>query len=244
MRTRGLKHWLGSALAGLSIFAQANAATIVGGSTLLDAAFANQLETWLGEGPIALTNIYAKAAGDDSLDFHAAVDGKGRTFVVMAATGNYGAGPTGIIGGYNPQSWRSSSAWGWTPDDAERTAFIFDLTTTRLFRQNLTSEPVFGDINAGAYQTYNNASYGPYFGGGADLLVNQTLNLGSSYFYSYSDAGNVTTSIMGPGAIYFGAIEVFTIAAAPVPEPETYAMLLAGLGLLAFAAIRRKRQIA
>jgi hypothetical protein len=31
---------------------------------------------------------------------------------------------------------------------------------------------------------------------------------------------------------------------APVPEPETYAMLLAGLGLLGFAARRRKLQAA
>lgn len=32
--------------------------------------------------------------------------------------------------------------------------------------------------------------------------------------------------------------------AAPIPEPETYAMLLAGLGLLGFAARRRKQQLA
>jgi hypothetical protein len=31
-------------------------------------------------------------------------------------------------------------------------------------------------------------------------------------------------------------------AAAAVPEPETYAMLLAGLGLLGFAARRRQHQ--
>jgi hypothetical protein len=30
----------------------------------------------------------------------------------------------------------------------------------------------------------------------------------------------------------------------PVPEPETYAMMLAGLGLLGFAGRRRKQQIA
>lgn len=31
-----------------------------------------------------------------------------------------------------------------------------------------------------------------------------------------------------------------TVAIAPIPEPETYAMLLAGLGLLGVAARRRK----
>lgn len=30
--------------------------------------------------------------------------------------------------------------------------------------------------------------------------------------------------------------------AAPVPEPETYAMLIAGLGLVGFMARRRKQQ--
>ena len=31
---------------------------------------------------------------------------------------------------------------------------------------------------------------------------------------------------------------------APVPEPETYAMMLAGLGMLGFAAKRRKQTLA
>jgi len=34
------------------------------------------------------------------------------------------------------------------------------------------------------------------------------------------------------------------IAAAPVPEPETYAMMLAGLGMLGFVARRRRRKCA
>jgi hypothetical protein len=33
-----------------------------------------------------------------------------------------------------------------------------------------------------------------------------------------------------------------TVSAAPIPEPETYAMLLVGLGMLGFAARRRKQQ--
>ena len=35
-----------------------------------------------------------------------------------------------------------------------------------------------------------------------------------------------------------------TLATAPVPEPETYAMMLAGLGLLGFVARRRKQNLA
>jgi len=41
---------------------------------------------------------------------------------------------------------------------------------------------------------------------------------------------------------FFG--QVFTGNTAPIPEPETYAMLLAGLGLLGLAARRRKQKTA
>jgi hypothetical protein len=36
----------------------------------------------------------------------------------------------------------------------------------------------------------------------------------------------------------------WSVTAVPVPEPETYAMMLAGLGMLGFAARRRKQQAA
>ena len=36
-------------------------------------------------------------------------------------------------------------------------------------------------------------------------------------------------------------ISTLTVSAVPIPEPETYAMLLAGLGLLGFAARRRQQ---
>jgi len=39
---------------------------------------------------------------------------------------------------------------------------------------------------------------------------------------------------------YHGTISVGPVSVSPVPEPQTYAMLLAGLGLLAFTARRRK----
>jgi hypothetical protein len=45
-----------------------------------------------------------------------------------------------------------------------------------------------------------------------------------------------------PGAAYFNNTGAFTVAydlTTPVPEPETYALMLAGLGLVGFAARRR-----
>jgi hypothetical protein len=39
-----------------------------------------------------------------------------------------------------------------------------------------------------------------------------------------------------------GMMKVTYDFAAPIPEPETYAMLLAGLGLLGIAARRRKQR--
>lgn len=42
----------------MSLISFASAATILGGSALLTTSYANQLESWLGEGNITITNIY------------------------------------------------------------------------------------------------------------------------------------------------------------------------------------------
>ena len=72
----------------------------------------------------------------------------------------------------------------------------------------------------------------------------------STQFLSPS-AGNVVLSLINrntnAGGNDFAVDDIFfgtQSTVNPVPEPETYAMLLAGLGLLGFAARRRKQQAA
>jgi hypothetical protein len=97
------------------------------------------------------------------------------------------------------------------------------------------------------------------FGGDSDLLFLEVFDssdtsLGrTEFFIEASFEGMETLSLSTPGISYaiFGAIDAvngssvyadnFTIT--PIPEPETYAMLLAGLGLLGFTARRRKQNV-
>jgi hypothetical protein len=82
----------------------------------------------------------------------------------------------------------------------------------------------------------------PYsLGAGTDSFIAKTLSLpttttGSVTFMFWTNL-NITTSPTGRGAF----IDNVLITANPVPEPETYAMLLAGLGLIGLIARRRKQ---
>lgn len=61
------------------------------------------------------------------------------------------------------------------------------------------------------------------------------ITVGSTTYYDYyfQVAGNAS----GTG----GGAYVFSATTAPVPEPETYAMLMAGLGVMGAIAVRRKK---
>ncbi|MGG7565722.1 PEP_CTERM-anchored TLD domain-containing protein [Rhodovulum sp. DZ06] len=164
------------ALAALLLAAPAHAATVNGATSTLSGAHANQLEAWLGQGTIALDLLFQKQDGDSSRDFHAAADGQGATFTVARLSTGH------VIGGYNPRSWDAASGWALTPDYADRTAFLFNLTTAQLLPQRLAGT----SFNSGEYQSFNGLADGPVFGGGADWSVGGDLtssysNLGADY---------------------------------------------------------------
>jgi len=89
---------------------------------------------------------------------------------------------------------------------------------------------------------------------GAATSSAQQSNVGvwTTYNSTFTALGSLTTiSLKGTGAssggTYVGLDNVnvtFNHFAVAVPEPETYAMMLAGLGLLGFSAKRRKQQSA
>jgi hypothetical protein len=74
-----------------------------------------------------------------------------------------------------------------------------------------------------------------------DLSSITAINNQSSVYFRLVDAS--TTSANGGTVATAGTdrVDNFTITAAAVPEPESYAMMLAGLGLMGFIARRRSK---
>jgi hypothetical protein len=222
----------GAALAALVLCA---GAPVHAATPLLSESDKAQLARWLGQGPIELDRIYKKRIGQTAADFHAAVDGKGDTFVVMEATTELG--DTFLVGGYNPQSWDSSGGFHITTDQALRVGFLFNLTSHQVHRQ---TPRTYALDTVGSFQTFNDPKLGPVFGAGHDLYVPWDLTSGGySSMYSYIDPArsDFNSSLLDGREftrpnVTFGDMEVFTVSA--VPEPAAWMLLLPGLGLLGF----------
>ena len=78
--------------------------------------------------------------------------------------------------------------------------------------------------------------------GGTLLGAATDVNPADGYSFSGLGLGNyalkITGDVTGTGGGAYGGV----MQAAPVPEPETYALLLAGLGVIGFVARRRRPQ--
>jgi hypothetical protein len=68
--------------------------------------------------------------------------------------------------------------------------------------------------------------------GVSSQLFNVPLTGGASYYYTVTGTAN--------GAV--GGAYSFIASAAPVPEPSTYALMIAGIGAVGFMAMRRRER--
>lgn len=79
-----------------------------------------------------------------------------------------------------------------------------------------------------------------------DTDVPTDTNFMNSFYYVNTSGGlhHIAAYIKSPLANYFdsGADNASKWSLTPVPEPETYAMMMMGLGLIGFVARRRKNQ--
>lgn len=222
---------LAAALAGWTFPAQAQT------PSLLDPVLHGQLERWLGAGELQLDNIYTRQTGHFAIDFHEAADGKGDTFTLMRVSDDQGG--SWLVGGYNPVSWSTTDGWHVAASQWERTAFIFNYTDPIVLRP----VPVTHTLpSQGSKLTYNWPDHGPTFGQGPDLFVSEDLSTTLSWQLTYGDPAFQGRSIID--GTYDGqlrridALEVYSVAV--IPEPQTWAMLVGGLGVLGWAARRRK----
>lgn len=130
---------------------------------------------------------------------------------------------------------------GFTLTNNSSHLFTLDLAT------GLASDVGAHGVNVGRGLRYSGLAFDDH----GRLLSLGSIDAASGALYSVNTATGAATSLSGTGLPYgtgpirFGVNGGLAfVPAAPVPEPETYAMLLAGLGLLGFTARRRKNRMA
>lgn len=121
---------------------------------------------------------------------------------------------------------------------------LFDTFSFWLGSQSSVASSVvsFGTVVGGAYSLYSFGADG-LKGTGDDVGIGAWTFNGTPSVHTVSLAsGNYYYSVLGgaPGSASYVISSAATTA--PVPEPETYALLGAGLGIVGFLASRRRRE--
>jgi len=97
---------------------------------------------------------------------------------------------------------------------------------------NITGLLNISNVQVSLFRTTPNTFVGAGGVGSDSQLFNTPLIPGVAYYYQ------VTGTATGAA----GGVYNFLATAAPIPEPETYTLMAAGLGVIGFLAMRRRRQ--
>ena len=129
---------------------------------------------------------------------------------------------------------------------------VFTFTLTEAINDTISSAvslylPGLGD-NASSYEINNGqlslfADTDANGAGGADVLLGSVAYGDSNGVLAVNNvsAGAYYWAVAGDAVGSKGGVYLFSANTAPIPEPETYAMMLAGLGMLGFMGKRRMK---
>ncbi|WP_026009999.1 LamG-like jellyroll fold domain-containing protein, partial [Algibacter luteus] len=202
---------------------------IVPGSAIAVGNDDQVLRDWLDDYGVAPsgTLLYRRSIhGASATAFHNLCDDKGPTLVVFKASNGQ------VFGGYTPNSWNSS----YFNYNSSSQAFLFNLNSDR------KASPYYPQNS-----TLSRPGYGPIFGGGHDIFINNSMDSGyfrphsynnidgSGYAYNSSTAIKALTGINTTRTYYsFGSgfiteIEVYQIefnTSAPIIQGQDITVLL------------------
>ncbi|KAJ5071394.1 hypothetical protein M0811_10237 [Anaeramoeba ignava] len=146
-----------------------------------DIEYVKKLQEWINDNDFfskMKKGFSAKRDGFNSQNWHKAVDGKGKTLVIIKTKQNF------IFGGFTQVGFKSGNT-GYINDS---NAFIFSLRNDKGDRI-----PAKFTIKEPQYAIYSSLSYGPWFGYGSDFELNSNLQPGYSNFgYSYNLPNGIT----------------------------------------------------
>lgn len=125
--------------------------------------------------------------------------------------------------------------------DAFSDTYSFEVASSASFASELVS------IVFGAIFSINNFDASLWEGGVSIADDVQTTDsdgtIRSQLSFSPLDSASAyELRVTGTGIGEFGGVYKGTIAVAPVPEPEIYAMMVVGMGVMGWAARRKKRK--
>lgn len=156
---------------------------------------------------------------------------------VYAVTGPQGPGDLGTLNG------AVSIGNSFAPAATINDVYIFDIGSTSATVGTLVTinfdipttpgtEFAINNFTAAFWDSSNNMIATDTQTSPTDTVVSVTTTLAPGLDYQFRVTGNVTGTL---GGSYGGVL-----AAAPVPEADTYAMMLVGLGLLGLTVVRRR----